>query len=126
MTVPPFKTDCPKCGAPLTPVALSPDCAPFLCQGCSLGFFAAELSASSRALYRPAYGDFGLGVERVSIHASIALEVADAHARGTSLRHDQFTLTPESVLTTLAANPRVEASFKALLHAHIANTKGAK
>ncbi len=125
MPTPSYRIDCPKCGKTLQPVALSAQSAPWLCAGCGLGFWSSELSASSRALYRPTYNDFGLGVERVSIHAAIALEVADAEVRGTSLRHDQFTLAPESVLAYVASSPHVEASFKALVNTHITNSKGA-
>ena len=111
---------CPKCGKALQPVALGPSTAPWVCFGCARGFFAAELTAEARALYRPHHDDWGLGTAKIPLMAAVELEIADARARGTSLREDQFVHTPTDVLTTLAKR-NINVTFKALLEAHLKN-----
>jgi hypothetical protein len=113
---------CPKCGAPLQPVALGPETAPWLCAGCSRGFFAAELTPEARAVYRPEHDDWGF-TTRAPIEAAVMLEISDAHDRGTSLREDQFVHTSTEILQGLA-NRKLSASFKVLLVTHISNLGG--
>ena len=44
----PVVQTCPGCGANLDAVALDPDSAPFACQGCSRGWWRAELTRAAR------------------------------------------------------------------------------
>ncbi len=110
---PTYATTCPKCGAQLQPVALDPLTAPWLCPISARGYWASELSASARAAYKPADDGWGFGASRVVIESGIVLEISDARGRGTSLRSDQFTVTPLAVLTNLAANAGVNPTFTA-------------
>ena len=126
MTTPTYATTCPKCGAQLQPVALDPLTAPWLCPISARGYWASELSASARAAYRPADDDWGFGLSRAPIAAEIVLEVSDAQMRGTSLRDDQFTLTPLAVLTNLAANRSVNPTFTAQIEVELHNRAAGK
>ena len=119
MTTPNHPVTCPKCGGQLQPVALDPNTAPWLCPICSRGFWASELTNESRALHRPNHDDFGFAP--VALRASVELEIADAQTRGTSLREDQFTLTPTQVLDSLATRPGLDPTFLASLHADISS-----
>lgn len=121
MTTPNHPITCPKCGAQLQPVALDPYTAPWLCANDARGYWATELTTEARALFRPHHDDWGLSTVRVSMAASVELEIADAQARGTSLRPDQFTLTPTSVLSSLASRPGVDPTLVASSHAEVAN-----
>lgn len=54
-------TTCPQCGCELTPVTLGGDHAPFMCAGCSLAFWPAELTDDARLHWRASHHDFGHG-----------------------------------------------------------------
>ena len=123
---PTYATTCPKCGARLQPVALDPFTPPWLCPASARGYWASELSGSARAAYRPADDDWGFGSSRAVIAAAIVLEVADAQTRGTSLRDDQFTLTPLAVLTNLASKSGVNATFTAEIEVELHNRASGK
>lgn len=85
-----YRTDCPKCGKPLAPVALDPDTAPWLCNECHRGFWSAELTDVARARYRHRHHDWGQGAPAQAIRRSVQTEWLQAHARGASLRPDQL------------------------------------
>lgn len=87
-----YHTDCPSCGRPLEVAAtrsLDPDTAPWLCNACRRGFWAAELSAEARAAYRVEFHDYGHGPAATAVRRAVQAEWLHAHARGTSLRSDQ-------------------------------------
>ena len=52
MTTPVVQT-CPGCGANLDAVHLNADTAPFACQGCSRGWWRAELTRGARLAWNP-------------------------------------------------------------------------
>lgn len=87
---------CPHCGNELTPIALGPDTAPWLCAGCHRGYFNAELTSEARARYRPAARDYGTGKGKVAIRQAVELEVQAARLRGTSAlpEHLPFLTVP--------------------------------
>ena len=75
---------CPSCGQPLVVVALGWDSAPWLCQGCSQGFWPSELTAESRKHWRREWRAF-TWPEWPAIAASVDQDQARARERGTSL-----------------------------------------
>lgn len=85
-----YRTECPKCGQDLEPVALGPESAPYVCNTCHRGFWAAELTDVARDLYRPRHHDWGQGTPGQAVRRSVQTEWLHAHARGTSLRFDQL------------------------------------
>lgn len=94
-----YPTVCPNCGGQLEPVVLGPESAPWLCHGCGLGFWAAELrqSAAWDRGYR-CFGHAGMAARVEAVHA----EAVQAVARGSSARPDQLALLPTAVLERLA------------------------
>ena len=122
---PTYKTDCPQCGKELQPVALGPDTAPWLCgpTGCSLGFFACELTATARK----SWGHHGFihGPHSEQLHADRLAEFAQSVSRGTSLREDQIGIASTELLQSLTLNPNVSAAFLALVQTQLTNSGGA-
>lgn len=110
---------CPGCGGGLTPVALGPDSAPWLCATCSHGWFCCELAGPARAVFRPQHRDWGHAGGR-ELKRTRDLELAEAHARGTSALPEHLPLLSVAQLTTLAPRARMSAEFKALVEAEIA------
>lgn len=96
-----YRTDCPKCGRTLAPTALGPDTAPWLCNDCHRGFWAAELTVQARSLYRQRFHDFGLGRPGLAVRAAVVAEHGGAMDRGTSLRPDQLPLAHKDHLSGL-------------------------
>ncbi len=84
-----YATDCPKCARELQPVALVPDSAPWLCNECHLGFWAAELTDEARACYKPPLVEFA-GKDGAVVRRAVQSEWLHAQARGCSLRPDQL------------------------------------
>ena len=120
---PTYKTDCPQCGKALQPVALSPQTAPYLCSGCSLGFFACELTPTARK----SWGHHGFihGPHSEQLHADRLSEFTQSVSRGTSLREDQIGIASTELLKTLTLNPNVSVAFLALVQTHLTNSGGA-
>ena len=107
-----YRTDCPRCGKELQPVALDADTAPWLCNDCHRGFWSAELTDVARARYRPARHDWGLGTPAQALRRSVQTEWLAAHGRGTSLRPDQLRMVPRTVLEC-PLPPRTHPDFVA-------------
>lgn len=115
-----YRTDCPKCGRPLQPVALGPDTAPWLCNECHRGFWSAELTDIARGRYRPRHHDWGLGTPATAIRHSVQTEWLHAHVRGASLRPDQLRSSHIDHLVGLRdCGIQMAADFTEALHAEI-------
>lgn len=110
---PVYPTTCPRCSSQLQPVALDGQSAPWLCGQCRLGFFATELSADARRLYRPRHSDFGFGAPAIALRAAVDQEQAAARTRGTSLREDQLSLVPAASLKALKVTNQAFAALVA-------------
>ena len=94
-----YSSACPNCGAPLSPVVLDPDSAPWLCSVCHLEFWVAELEQPKnwQPLLR-CFGHAGLVARRDAVEA----ERQEAHRRGTSVRRDQLGLLDPGQLKHLS------------------------
>ena len=90
--MPSYLTTCPKCGRQLQPRAADPQCAPWICTPCGLGFFVCELTADARKAYRARCHDWGVGRTRLDLSADRRRELEDARERGTSARPEQLPL----------------------------------
>ena len=77
---------CLKCGGDLTPTALGPQSAPYVCLECHHAYFAAELSQEARPHFRKDQHDFGRHTPVIRDQVRVELEAA--HARGTSAREE--------------------------------------
>jgi len=113
-----YSASCPRCSAGLTAVVQGPDSAPWLCRPCRRGWWAVELTAGSRAIYRKERDDF-----RPALATRIAVEQegALARARGTSMREDQVALVPAATLRAIAAG-RISQNLAAVIAAHLKGT----
>ena len=121
-TSPAHLLTCPNCGAHLTLVALSAKCAPWLCgppRGCSRGWWPSELTAGARGSWRGSHKDFGHGPAGRAVRAAVEADVAAAAARGTSVPPDRLALLDAVTLGRLAADVRVDATFRGWVDAEI-------
>lgn len=125
MTQPSYATKCLACGGPLSPVALDPDTAPWLCQIAHQGlrgYWACELASQAPA-YRSQHSDFGFGAPAIALRALVDQEHAAAVTRGTSLREDQLGLVDAATLTrlsTLTGDATFAAAVKGALASKVA------
>lgn len=117
-----YLQSCPGCGGPLTPVALGPETAPWLCGVCAHGWFACELAPPARASFRAEQRDWGhAGGRELKVLRDV--ELADAHARGTSALPEHLSLLSGAQLAVLAKRGRLSAEFRALVEAAIAQRR---
>lgn len=104
-----YLTSCPHCGAQLAPVALTPDCAPWLCSGCRLGFWVAELTTEARLAWDKATRSHKWHTRRQIIEPALAVEIAAAAQRGTSALPEHLPLLPLAQLQALAGQVKGSA-----------------
>lgn len=118
-----LSTKCPKCQKALTPVALDPQSAPWVCNRCHLGFFVSELADSARAIFRPRHQDWGQGTPASAVRLDADAELDLAEARGTSLREDQIKKASTESLQSLVALCGVSPEFLILVQGEL-TTRG--
>lgn len=110
-----LRPSCPSCGQPLSPVALHPDTAPWLCPavtGCAAGFWHAEVTGDGAAHYRAQFRDWGRDVAVVArIRAAVSDEYLAAQGRGTSLREDQIAIATTRGLSALRDGGRIHPAM---------------
>jgi len=114
-TAPTYLTTCPNDGAPLQPVALDPDTAPWLCNVCRRGWWVSELQTSARSAWRVQFQDFGFGDTMLSIREQVRQERVEAVTRGTSLRPEQLLVLPPEQLKGLRLVPGLSSDFMAVV-----------
>ena len=93
---------CPNCGSSLSPIALDPNTAPWLCSHCKLGWWSTEITPQARAAWHGPSRSFHWR-NAPAIRAAVDQERAEAQSRGTSLRIDQINLFDSTTLATLQA-----------------------
>ncbi len=120
-----YALDCPSCGQQLQPHAGDPHSAPWLCNVCRHAFLQCELQPGTRAHYRANLHDFGFGPHLKQLQIDRAIELAEAHKRGTSARHDQLAILSAEQLQSVASRPKLEPTFKVKVEEAIA-AKGVK
>jgi hypothetical protein len=103
MAMPEYHLSCPHCGALLEPYVGTPESAPWLCQNCRRGWFAAELTPEARKAWRPLEKDHhGLDHDAfMQIDLDRHLEIDEARKRNTSARHDHLALLRADQMVTL-------------------------
>lgn len=118
---PMYRLICPYCNGHLYPNAFTPESAPWVCVICNHSWWAAELSAASRARFRPALCDFGVGPGLLELQDAVLQERDEARTRGTSVRFDQVQSLPLYVLHRL---PQRDDDFGALVKREITRKGG--
>lgn len=93
---------CPNCGSSLSPIALDPNTAPWLCSHCKLGWWSTEITPQARAAWNGPSRSFHWS-NAPAIRAAVDQERAEAQSRGASLRGDQVDLLDSNILLKLQA-----------------------